>query len=395
MVKKAEKNAQTEPGGWRPVSFDLEAFRFATQDGFLSLEEVDEAEFEMPPGVPDFVHEGGSEQASEKKKKQKKKQKDITMEREGIAEEAAPPEAAAAAAAKKKKRKKSGDDLGEAGEAVVGADKTSAEAAVAAISTDEAVRASKKPKKKAGRASAPEAEAAATDGATSSGKELSAAADLFATVASELGVEEVRRRQPTKGATGAAEERAAVATAAQAVPAAAATQEPASSVEPVDTAAWGPFGLHDALLVRLGAAGFASPTPIQAECLPAAIHGRRDVVGAAETGSGKTLAFGLPIMQRLCELHAGGAAAERPLFALIIAPTRELAQQVSEASQSRRAGPRSHLRRTGRRRDGRIVGATAGAVAPCARAYPRPRACPRPHRWLNTFAWWRRRACAS
>ena len=101
----------------------------------------------------------------------------------------------------------------------------------------------------------------------------------------------------------------------------------------------------------------ATPTPIQSACLPAALHGRKDVVGAAETGSGKTLAFGLPILQRLMQerddqatadyavqvataaynaaggktkASGGNAKPERDLFALIIAPTRELSNQVAE-----------------------------------------------------------------
>ncbi|EFN53171.1 hypothetical protein CHLNCDRAFT_15504, partial [Chlorella variabilis] len=57
--------------------------------------------------------------------------------------------------------------------------------------------------------------------------------------------------------------------------------------------------LHPAIEAALGRLGFEAPTHVQAECLPAAIRDRRDVIGAAQTGSGKTLAFGLPIMQRL------------------------------------------------------------------------------------------------
>ena len=109
---------------------------------------------------------------------------------------------------------------------------------------------------------------------------------------------------------------------------------------------WSSFGLHEHLLRGLAAAGFVAPTPIQRECLPAAIHGHRDVIGAAETGSGKTLAFGLPILQRLLaerpeltELTersevGGSSGATRPLFALIVTPTRELAAQVASHIQA-------------------------------------------------------------
>jgi hypothetical protein len=49
--------------------------------------------------------------------------------------------------------------------------------------------------------------------------------------------------------------------------------------------AWAVLGLHEAILGRLAAAGFKEPTPIQRECLPAALHGRRDVIGAAEVSA--------------------------------------------------------------------------------------------------------------
>lgn len=96
----------------------------------------------------------------------------------------------------------------------------------------------------------------------------------------------------------------------------------------VDMSAWADLGVDERLLSRLAALGYASPRPIQRECLPAAMHGRRDVCGAAETGSGKTLAYGLPILQRLLTLDDAGTVLDG-LFALIICPTRELATQVS------------------------------------------------------------------
>ena len=96
-----------------------------------------------------------------------------------------------------------------------------------------------------------------------------------------------------------------------------------------DMSAWSQLGLHPELIARLGARGFARPTPIQAACLLPALHGRRDIVGAAETGSGKTLAFGLPIMQRWLEARDSGEPRDG-LFGLIITPTRELALQVAD-----------------------------------------------------------------
>lgn len=72
---------------------------------------------------------------------------------------------------------------------------------------------------------------------------------------------------------------------------------------------------------------FWNPTPIQAASLPAAILGRRNIVGAAPTGSGKTLAYLLPIVEFLLQQREPSYE-ERRIQALILAPTRELALQV-------------------------------------------------------------------
>ncbi|KAK7390010.1 hypothetical protein VNO78_25307 [Psophocarpus tetragonolobus] len=107
--------------------------------------------------------------------------------------------------------------------------------------------------------------------------------------------------------------------------------------------AWNELRLHPLLMKAVCKLGFKEPTPIQKACIPAAAHQGKDVVGAAETGSGKTLAFGLPILQRLLEEREKDAKVveergEEPekyaptglLRALIIAPTRELALQVTD-----------------------------------------------------------------
>jgi len=73
------------------------------------------------------------------------------------------------------------------------------------------------------------------------------------------------------------------------------------------------------LCTRLEEAGIIVPTPIQAKAIPIASEGH-DLIGVAQTGTGKTLAFGLPIKARLQPWHP----------ALVLAPTRELAQQISE-----------------------------------------------------------------
>lgn len=73
---------------------------------------------------------------------------------------------------------------------------------------------------------------------------------------------------------------------------------------------------------------FASPSPIQSQCLPIALSGR-DLVGIAATGSGKTLAFGLPAIHHiLTQIKEGVVSGNKPV-ALVIAPTRELAVQIN------------------------------------------------------------------
>ncbi|GLB42109.1 putative major facilitator superfamily protein [Lyophyllum shimeji] len=91
---------------------------------------------------------------------------------------------------------------------------------------------------------------------------------------------------------------------------------------------WHQFSLHPLLLKVLYSKGFKSPTPIQAASLPFALADR-DVVGVAQTGSGKTLAYGLPILHHLLSQPKPKAGTKRQVRALILAPTRELALQVS------------------------------------------------------------------
>ncbi|CAL9341287.1 DEAD/DEAH box helicase [Streptomyces sp. enrichment culture] len=80
------------------------------------------------------------------------------------------------------------------------------------------------------------------------------------------------------------------------------------------------------LLATLGREGVTSPFPIQAATLPNSLAGR-DVLGRGRTGSGKTLAFGLALLART----AGRRAEPRQPLALVLVPTRELAQQVTDA----------------------------------------------------------------
>src|SRR5215207_11204129 len=83
------------------------------------------------------------------------------------------------------------------------------------------------------------------------------------------------------------------------------------------------FGLHPDLLRGVKEVGFTRPTPIQADAIPPAIEGR-DVLACAMTGSGKTAAFLLPILHRLIGKPRGGTKA------LILSPTRELAEQIDD-----------------------------------------------------------------
>ena len=89
------------------------------------------------------------------------------------------------------------------------------------------------------------------------------------------------------------------------------------------------LGLSPKVLEAVSAAGYTSPTAIQAEAIPHALA-RRDVLGLAQTGSGKTAAFVLPM---LTLLEKGRARARMPRT-LILEPTRELAMQVQEAFEA-------------------------------------------------------------
>ncbi|MEU1231032.1 DEAD/DEAH box helicase [Streptomyces sp. NPDC005828] len=86
------------------------------------------------------------------------------------------------------------------------------------------------------------------------------------------------------------------------------------------------FDLPAGLLAELTRQGVETPFPIQAATLPDALAGH-DVLGRGQTGSGKTLAFGLPLLART----AGRRAEARRPLALVLVPTRELAQQVTDA----------------------------------------------------------------
>ncbi|MCW5936998.1 MAG: DEAD/DEAH box helicase [Fimbriimonadaceae bacterium] len=87
--------------------------------------------------------------------------------------------------------------------------------------------------------------------------------------------------------------------------------------EPQNMGGFAALGLAPGLLTKLSRQGITTPTPIQAAAIPLVLEGR-DVVGLAQTGTGKTFAFGLPLAMR----------SQKGCFALVLAPTRELAEQI-------------------------------------------------------------------
>ena len=89
------------------------------------------------------------------------------------------------------------------------------------------------------------------------------------------------------------------------------------------------LGLIRPILNALEEQGYQQPTPIQEQAIPAALAGR-DVLGCARTGTGKTCAFSAPILQRLSAAPKAG----RPIRALILTPTRELAIQIQECIEA-------------------------------------------------------------
>jgi ATP-dependent RNA helicase RhlE len=92
------------------------------------------------------------------------------------------------------------------------------------------------------------------------------------------------------------------------------------------------LGLMAELLRAVSDKGYSAPSPIQQQAIPLVLEGR-DIMGAAQTGTGKTAGFTLPLLQRLMETakpHKG----RRPVRALVLTPTRELAAQVHESVQT-------------------------------------------------------------
>jgi ATP-dependent RNA helicase RhlE len=116
------------------------------------------------------------------------------------------------------------------------------------------------------------------------------------------------------------------------------------------------FDFHPRISAGISAAGYSTPTPIQSRAIPPILEGR-DVLGLAQTGTGKTAAFVLPILQHLMHRPRG------KLRALILSPTRELAEQthVATGSLGRQTGLRSLTIYGGVSAQPQIKGLRAGA----------------------------------
>ncbi len=92
------------------------------------------------------------------------------------------------------------------------------------------------------------------------------------------------------------------------------------------------LGLAEPLLRAVTSEGYTVPTPIQAQSIPPILAGR-DLLGCAQTGTGKTAAFSLPLLHRLMA-NAPVRGKKRPIRALVLSPTRELAGQIAESLET-------------------------------------------------------------
>ncbi len=91
------------------------------------------------------------------------------------------------------------------------------------------------------------------------------------------------------------------------------------------------LGLSADILRAIREQGYNKPTPVQSKAIPIILEGK-DVLAGAQTGTGKTAGFALPLLQRLIENPAGNG--HRPVRALVLTPTRELAAQVEASVQT-------------------------------------------------------------
>jgi ATP-dependent RNA helicase RhlE len=121
--------------------------------------------------------------------------------------------------------------------------------------------------------------------------------------------------------------RAALAPRTNAVPAATAQKNGRDNLQ--DFAS---LGITEQLAQAVAACGYTTPTPVQAQAIPPLLAGR-DVLGCAQTGTGKTAAFALPVLQHLAAQPFRGSG-RRPIRALVLTPTRELAAQIGASFET-------------------------------------------------------------
>jgi superfamily II DNA/RNA helicase len=96
------------------------------------------------------------------------------------------------------------------------------------------------------------------------------------------------------------------------------------------TSSFSNLSLAEPLALAVAEMGYETMTPIQAQAIPVVLAGR-DVMGAAQTGTGKTAAFSLPLLQRMLKHeNSSTSPARHPVRALVLLPTRELADQVAQ-----------------------------------------------------------------
>ncbi|MDA0731995.1 MAG: DEAD/DEAH box helicase [Bacteroidetes bacterium] len=89
------------------------------------------------------------------------------------------------------------------------------------------------------------------------------------------------------------------------------------------------LGLNEVVLSALQPLGYENPTPIQEQAIPHVLEGK-DILGSAQTGTGKTAAFSLPIVHTLASRPSKTQGRSKPIRALVLTPTRELASQIDE-----------------------------------------------------------------
>jgi len=107
--------------------------------------------------------------------------------------------------------------------------------------------------------------------------------------------------------------------------------DPATGLPMLEGVRFSDFNVSDSLKARLAAAGFNTPTPVQAKAIPPALEGH-DILATASTGTGKTLSFLIPMIERMDANSVPSSKGKRgPIRSLILLPTRELAMQVLEA----------------------------------------------------------------